>query len=131
VVGVVEVFEDLRPLGQVVQPMELLGAKEALVEHVIEVLDDTVAPRLGEGDEAHPDPKGQAQPDRQGQDPATALQGLTVVELGHLGHPEPAPQAHQPSATARSWLLARISMPQRRRPTSTAFSAWKAVAPAR
>lgn len=49
VVGVVEVFEAAHPPGEVRETGEALAAEEALVEGVIEVLDDPLAPGLAEG----------------------------------------------------------------------------------
>ena len=94
-VGVVEALEGARPPLEMSQAAEALGAKELLVEGVVEVLDDGVAPWLGERNEAHLDAERETGPYRQRQMTAPTLEGLPVVELGPTRHTQAAPQGHQ------------------------------------
>jgi hypothetical protein len=94
-VGVVELLEDSGLLPEVLGAREALRAEEAFVEDVVEVLDDAVAPRLGEGDEAHPHAQAESEADRKTAMTALALEGLAVVDLDPSGDPQPAPDAHQ------------------------------------
>src|SRR6266540_2122170 len=90
VIGVVKALEAQQPPREVREIAEALAAEEALVEGVVEVLDDTLAPGLAEGDEHRYDPEGQTEPDRPRQ-PAAVLRDEPVVELEPLGDAQPTP----------------------------------------
>ena len=90
---------------EVLEAGEAFGAEEALVPHVVEVLDDPVAPGLAQWDEAGHHVEVQAgghhRPEMgPGRGDPTSKVGV-VVELGHGGHtggrPTSAPSLRPPS----------------------------------
>jgi len=86
VMGVVEDLERGRPLREVWQVPEPLGAEEPLVEGVVEVLHDGVAPGLTERDQSDACPERQTHAHRQREMPPATGDRLAVVELSHLRH---------------------------------------------
>src|SRR5712691_11086329 len=90
VVGVVEVLEPPEPPREMTQVAEALAAEEALVECVIEVLDDPLAPGFPERHENWDHALGEAQPHRRRQG-VRAVGDEPVVDLEPLWDAEAPP----------------------------------------
>ncbi len=91
VLGVVEILEVGHPSGQGGDIGEALGAKEALVEGVVVVLDNSLAPWLGEGDEDRDHALDETEAHHLAEVQSRAGERLLVVELGPHRYPETPP----------------------------------------
>lgn len=114
VMGIVELGEGSVLGPQVVEAGEALGAEEALVPHVVEVLHDAVPPRLPQGDEAGGDVEVQADGHYRAEVRVGRRDGApevgVVIELGTRGTPIRHHMATRAWATRLGLVTVRISL---------------------